>query len=268
MSFLVNRDLRGHPIRYGSWSRGLGTRLASGVATRRLSTVGGSVLYGASDCDGDSGARFCERTCRRLRSQALLVSDMFPGFDRFYVLNNSWDGDPFHADLGVETREEALALTRGEVEPSTPIAATWQSGGRVPKDFIGTSVGFTRLISARVVQVLEGINATGWSTYPIQLTGRNGEHIPGFVGLAVRGRSGPRLPERSDALMKPSPVGNLRQVYRGYFFDESSWDGSDIFVTGATATTIVSQRVHDAFSEARLSNMLLGRVDLDERIWR
>jgi hypothetical protein len=54
------------------------------------------------------------------------------------------------------------------------------------------------------------------------------------------------------------------KVYIGEYFDESSWDGSDLFSPEGTTTRFVVQRVVDAFKAAKIKNIEFQRITEEE----
>jgi hypothetical protein len=118
------------------------------------------------------------------------TSKPFPGFDRVYRLGELDIGRAFRAKIQLLAGED-FAVTRGEVRPTKPVSATWKMGRTAPSDVIGTTLSVPLLISQRVVNLLNEIGARGWSTYDVQLSGKDGKLIEGYHGLAIHGRCGP-----------------------------------------------------------------------------
>ncbi len=122
-------------------------------------------------------------------------------------------------------------------------------------------------ISQRVIELLEENHFTGWSTYPVEVYGRKGEPLPGYHGFAIKSYAGMQDISRSQIVTKPPfhPLGTPWTAYRGFFFDESKWDGSDIFrVSGLFI--VVTQRVKEAFKKARITNVMfepLPEIEID-----
>jgi len=56
------------------------------------------------------------------------------------------------------------------------------------------------------------------------------------------------------------PKGSAREVFVGVFFDEASWDGSDIFMPENYSYTIVTGPVRGALSRANISNAYFDRL--------
>lgn len=97
---------------------------------------------------------------------------------------------------------------------------------------------------------------TGWSTYPVEVYGRKGEYLPDYYGFAITSDAGKIDKSRSPIITKPPyvPGGKPPRVYKGVFFDERKWDGSDFFRLFASFI-IVTRSVRDAFKRAKISNV-------------
>jgi hypothetical protein len=112
-------------------------------------------------------------------------------------------------------------------------------------------------ISERVRSLLLSGGYTGWGEYPVTVLDRKGNELPGYSGLAVTGRGGKRDRTRSSVVLKPAPTpgGRPFEVYRGLYFSEEDWDGSDLFLV--RGFIVVSHRVRDTLSSAKVSNIKL-----------
>jgi hypothetical protein len=153
--------------------------------------------------------------------------------------------------------KESWRLVSGEWRPAEPIGFEYHLG-RTPKDLIGTSTASHRhLLSDRIIRTLSANKFTGWSTYPIRVTGKDGRQIEGYHGFAVTGRSGPPDRSRSQKTEK-FKEGSFVEI-RGLFFDENTWDGSDIFLCGPHVC--VTQVVYEAVTALRPTNIEFTPLD-------
>ncbi len=192
----------------------------------------------------------------------------FPGFDHVYFLTES--GHPeFRTKIGLSL-DAAREVTRAELTPRDPVELRWMQGRRVPRDFIWTTLAVPVIVSERVVAILSQRRFLGWSVYPIAVRGPKDEDIQGYHGLAVRGRCGRLQPERSEEVQTVGPVGNRVRVYRGLYFDESAWDGSDLFMPSdqLSGQMFVTEPVRDVLLENKVKGAIFERLDLDERVSR
>jgi hypothetical protein len=74
--------------------------------------------------------------------------------------------------------------------------------------------------------------------------------------LVVTGRAGGIQNDRSSKLWKmPPPGGNPYEAWKGIYFDENSWDGSDMFCLGETAHIVVVERLKQALTREGVTNI-------------
>jgi hypothetical protein len=134
--------------------------------------------------------------------------------------------------------------------------------GLVPYDLVGCTFVELKLVSRAFCDALEARRMTGWDTYPVEFTGRHGERLADFQGLAVTGRSGAMERAKSQQVIKPprKPGGQGKRWRRGLFFAPESWDGSDIFIPEGSAWLLVTDRVKEAITDAGLTNIEFQRV--------
>jgi len=82
-----------------------------------------------------------------------------------------------------------------------------------------------------------------------------GVYLPDYYGFAVKSCAGEQDVSRSQIVTKSFiPGGKARDFYKGVYFDESKWGGSDIFRI-QHATIIVTRQVWLAFKKAKLTNV-------------
>lgn len=120
-----------------------------------------------------------------------------------------------------------LAILRGEVAPKGVIPFAWISGSDRAGDMVYTDALFPVLLSSRGRMALEGIK--GWTSYPVSLRDSSGHLLRDFQLLVVQGRCGRIDFGKSTAIRQKYPRGVFEE-YRGIFFDEDSWDHSDVFM--------------------------------------
>lgn len=190
---------------------------------------------------------------------------LFPGFDRLYEISGPFDSHKdFCANISDLSFDEETLILRGVTLPKEPVLAGWVAGPNKAKDVIGGGPGVI-LISERVKHLLTQNQCTGWSTFPITLLNQRNILIEGYCGLSVTGRSGPQ-DEGFGELLTGKKLGTRYLRYRGIRFEESSWDGSDIFIAGTGCGAIfVTERVRQLFERHGL-----GYVDftpLTEARW-
>ena len=182
-----------------------------------------------------------------------LTSKSFPGFDNLYYLSDPVSNYYFRADL--ELNEDAFQVTRREVSPTGPVVARWGMGRKEPSDIVWTTHAIPIVISERVVDLLRQHEFVGWSTYDVELYSKTGDLIPGYFGLSVSGRCGPIDNSRSIEFEEQMPA-RMATRWRGLFFEENAWDGSDLFMPeGNGGWKFVTEEVREVFKKAKIKNV-------------
>jgi len=158
-------------------------------------------------------------------------------FSKLYLMESSTTSkSPVELNL---TTDEAIAVRVGRPPPN-PIKGRWTGGSRKPNDAIWMRASF--LINERFRRILEGISATGYAVVPCEITSRKGEPFGGYSFLQVLGKCAPIDDTKSILVEKEYPAGRF-PAYKGLFFEEGSWDSSDIFSPLGFTMTVVTERV-------------------------
>ncbi|GAB3260330.1 hypothetical protein GCM10027425_23440 [Alteromonas gracilis] len=123
--------------------------------------------------------------------------------------------------------------------------------GRV-SDFLWTLGNPYKLVSTRVLDVLDQIGATGWHSHPVTIRYKNGDLLPDFHLLAVTGACDSILLNYDPATRYQEFEDDWRAC--GIDFSEG-WDGSDLFFDRGLAGSrfYATDRVHAAFADAGLT---------------
>jgi hypothetical protein len=196
------------------------------------------------------------------------TSKTFPGFDRLFSLGDSGNNRAFRGDLGVETTEEAFALTRAELRPVHPIPVTWAMGSAKPADVMWTTYATPLIVADSVVQLLRSHEFTGWSLYEVSVRDKQGQLSPGYHGFAVTGRCGNIEWAQGIEVPRIFPAG-IFPVWKGIFFDPASWDGSDFFMSAdGSGYVFVVEAVKKALERAKIRNVKFQPLDQFERLWK
>jgi len=156
-------------------------------------------------------------------------------------------------------------LFRGDEVSSTPVPFCWAEGSRLYDVLLSTLP--SDLLSAHCFNVLETAHATGWSRYLIELHGKNDEPIDGYSGLVVTGRCDPPQYDRSRVETRIGASGKPYKVKIGLYFDEATWDGSDVFTPEGTTFVFVTAKVKQALEEAKITGVNFTPLALFERQW-
>lgn len=195
------------------------------------------------------------------------TSKAFPGFDKVFLLREPGNSKAFRGDMEVK-RDEALALTRSEMQPAHPITVKWTMGRATPVEVIRTTYAAPIIVADSVVQLLRSNGFTGWSLYDVAVHDKQGQVIPGYRGLSVTGRCGNIDWAQSVEVPRIRPAG-IFPAWIGFFFDPASWDGSDLFMPAErVGSVLVVEEVKKAFERAKIRNVDFTRLDQYERSWK
>ena len=195
------------------------------------------------------------------------ISKPFPGFDKIFLLGEPGNSRAFRGDMDV-TSDEAFALTRAEMQPPHPITVKWTMGRAQPVEVIRTTLVAPFIVADSVVQLLRTHGFTGWSLYGVSVQDKQGQMIPGYSGLAITGRCGNIDWSQSIEVPRIRPAG-IFPVWKGFFFDPASWDGSDFFMPAEyVGYKLVVEAVKTAFERAKIRNVRFTPLDQFERSWR
>lgn len=148
---------------------------------------------------------------------------------------------------------DPTSILRGDVRVEEG-TAVWSSGKFQSQSPIWSSWPGVMWLHNSVIEHMVGEDVRGVSSYPASLIGKSGDLIQGYHGLVVFGRCGAIDFHRSERIVDVS--GKVSgDKFRGIFFDEVSWDGSDVFMCrDNTCYLLFSQRAKDCL-EPLLSNV-------------
>jgi hypothetical protein len=126
--------------------------------------------------------------------------------------------------------------------------------GKKVYDLIGTDYPEIYILSRKFVNVLEENKFTGWKTYSVKIVNEQKQDIDGFAVLTVYGKCGPHIEDLSEDVMIDYPAGKFPGK-KGFYFDPTTYDGSDIFLLGNSGHIIVHNRVKMVLEKAKISNV-------------
>lgn len=153
--------------------------------------------------------------------------------------------------------DNSYDLIKGS-KPSKPVRFNYVRGSR-EKDIIFGG-GHVCLLSKNLIGELKEHGFTGWDTFNVSATGKNGVPLEGYVGLFINGKAGPVDHTYCKEILKPNPMGIMESVYVGPGFDPKTWDGSDIFSLEGTVQIIVSNEVKEIFEKFKTNNITFTNV--------
>jgi hypothetical protein len=128
-------------------------------------------------------------------------------------------------------------------------------------DILDTGTATLYLISDKMVNILKSNKFTGWKTFPVTLLNRENSQISGYHGLSILGKCGLISYKKSKIIYKQVlPSRPAWKFYKGYQFDLSEWDGSDLFIPKNIFKIIVTDKVAMALKNDKLSNLRLTNL--------
>jgi hypothetical protein len=128
-------------------------------------------------------------------------------------------------------------------------------------DIITTGFAKLFLISEQFISTLELANATGWGVFPVEIIYQGDSRISGYSGLSITGRCGPLDESKIPIVQMPSRSPKGFSPYRiGYYFDITTWDGSDLFSPAPNKSIFVTERLKEAADVAKLVNVSFQRI--------
>lgn len=157
---------------------------------------------------------------------------------------------------GTLSGDRSHLLAQGKLAFDEPIQFDAASGGHAT-DILWSQDPLHFCVSGRLIRLLEEHGITGWSPYPVEVYDRQRTFLPDYHGFVITGGRCEADYSRSAVIDKPPPVprGKEYQVYKGRFFDESQWDGSDMFWVGI-GTRVVVAKVYRLFRKHKIRNAL------------
>ncbi len=145
-------------------------------------------------------------------------------------------------------------LFYGSAQPPEPIKFIPQSGKQAT-DVLWSSYPPLFCISQKVVDIFLENKFTGWGTYPVEVYDHEHNVITGYYGFSIKSYAGAQDFSRSPRVMKTwSPHHEPSAFYIGTYFDESMWDGSDIFRI-QYAVIIVNKAIVQTFKQNKITNV-------------
>ena len=183
----------------------------------------------------------------------------FPGFDRIFALEDPFNRRYLRADIdGIEEADANGALLRNAWVPDRPVIARHAMYGAVPADVVWTRPLSVVLFHERVIASLEEEQLTGWTSYRARVYDKAGMPHDTYRAIAVTGRCGPLDRRKSVPLTSSTP--DVRR-YKGLFFDETQWDGSDFFMApDETLWVFTTDRVRRCFESRKFKNVSLTPI--------
>lgn len=173
-------------------------------------------------------------------------SDTTPAEPAFFELGPTWASRYFWGqveDLGARD----LEWPRDFVDFGGCMSINIQTG-TTAADFIWNGFGLPS-VSSRVVGLLNEHSITGFTTYRVSIKNKETE-IPGYHGLAIKGRGGPNHPSAYAAgFIKGTTIRKIDGLR------PTEWDGSDLFtLDDVPGAILATERVRALFKKEKVTN--------------
>lgn len=180
----------------------------------------------------------------------------FPGFDRIYDLSNALK--PGFVTARIVTSDGSIAGENDAVISDPARVLHWTSvGGQRRSAVVWTSSHFF-LIDEALADALAKAGVTGWIPQPAECL--DVEVESSYVGFRITGRCGPQDTSRGTWVRDEAAPGPWKVVLRGLYFDESTWDGSDVFSPQDMYACLLTSKAARVFVEADVENIQLTKA--------
>ncbi len=180
-------------------------------------------------------------------------------FGGFFELSDPMATEPFRLRSRLSGDGKAGGinldmLSHGKSQIQEPVQFDAAQGLKAT-DFLWTQLVTPVCVSEKVVRILKESGISGWSVYPVEVFDHEGKSHANYHGLAIAGAACEADYNRSTVIAKPPPTprGRSYDVYRGLFFDEDKWDGSDMFWVGGVR--VVVKKVKEVFEQSGIKNV-------------
>ncbi len=167
--------------------------------------------------------------------------------------------DEFFKDNGID---HYINLVKGNLSDVDLPVVFRQTDGTKFFDFITTRTGIYYLMTEILFNKMIDSGIKGLVHLPIKLFDKNQNLVNGYTGLSITGRCGAIDYTKSKIIEKKTvPNGPSSRYYIGLYFDESSWDGSDIFISEETVMVICTSKVKDLFKALKIKHVRFTSCD-------
>jgi hypothetical protein len=169
-------------------------------------------------------------------------------------------------------RDGAIQLLQGQLHLDKPLKLRAEMGRRFT-DLIWSTFTPIRVISQRIVDLLNTQGLTGWNVYDVEVRDKEDRIKDGYFGFAISGKAGSHDLRRVEVIEKPpiTPKGIPYKVLRGIFFEEDFWDGKDFCLMENNISCVVTEKVVQAFRRAKIRNVhfiQLAQVEIDANVYK
>ncbi len=192
------------------------------------------------------------------------ITDMRANLHELFLLDEAFEERAVRAAF-CSKDIDFLRLSAGQCPDS--IQMTRHSGSKA-FDLVGTTRHGIYLFSPRLQDALRSTKVTGWQPCPVTFfSGRPNEELRQYAAIGITARCGGLDNTRSIRTMtSTTKTGKSVPRWVGIYFDEETWDGSDMFRPVGTMLTIVTSRVKNLLEGVGVTNVRLRKVLEVERL--
>lgn len=188
--------------------------------------------------------------------------------EEFYLFGSKLVSTTFHASpQGLNIKGENVRndhkLIKGDYSGiDFPIIFQQGSyGGSKLYDILDTGFARLYLISDNMKNILLENKLTGWQTYSIMLFDRKHNRIDGYNGFSVTGKCGPIYYKKNTLFEKRHmPTTPLFNCYKGEYFDDKTWDGTDFFTPQNSLAIIITSKSAKILNNTKITNIRLHNL--------
>ena len=151
----------------------------------------------------------------------------------------------------------AIEVATGAWLPKEPLRFV-QYEGKEWYDLVGSQYASLQLFSTRILAAFSAAGVTGWQGAPVVVASKSRKPVSNYALLVVTGRSGRldnSLSVQTDWLLRGKPTG--KKVWKGLYFEDGTWDGSDVFAPSGTAFFFVTSKVKAVLEREQATNIRL-----------
>jgi hypothetical protein len=171
---------------------------------------------------------------------------------RLFVLDEAFLPGAVRADF-LDSTENVEKWAVGECAGAIALR---QFAGKRLEDLVGTTRAGFYLLSRRLTSAMNQNGISGWKACETAFEDAKGRRIDGYSAIVITAQCGPLQNERSKEVTYV-PLSMQRQTRRwiGIYFEECSWDGSDLFRPRGTMLTVATARAKETIEALKPTNI-------------
>jgi hypothetical protein len=180
-----------------------------------------------------------------------------------FVLDEAFTRGAARADFDSSTED----IDKWAVGTCTRTIMLKRCSGNKLYDLVGTTYSGFYLLSRRAVSMLEREKVIGWRACSVRFKDEQDALIDGYSAIGIIGRCGYLDNTRSQKVTRLSPEADSSITsWIGMYFDEETWDGSDLFRPRGTMLTLATARAKELLEQMLVTNVRFRRVLEVERL--